>query len=276
MATQGERRRQTRAALLDAAAARFAERGIADSTVDSIALAAGRTSGAIYDHFGSKEGVLFALLEGWVDDVAAVLSAELVNAATLPERMAALWRNISSPAVGSGRWIALEHELWSYAVRNPAAMERLAERYRAAWARQLALVDERKTGAGADRVLVVEHPHVDQRQCAFQRQFGVVGPVVCGYQYADQGQPVSGEAAALVARGRLQYVLMLVCADNHLLRPSQERAFLSTARVWHHLAPLPCLQQSIAVACGVFLLLESCHKYAIPGFAGLRATVNVV
>ena len=32
--------------------------------------------------------------------------------------------------------------------------------YRAAWARQLALVDERKTGAGADRVLVVEHPHV--------------------------------------------------------------------------------------------------------------------
>lgn len=32
--------------------------------------------------------------------------------------------------------------------------------YRAAWAQQLALVDERKTGAGADRVLVVEHPHV--------------------------------------------------------------------------------------------------------------------
>ena len=32
--------------------------------------------------------------------------------------------------------------------------------YRAAWARQLALVDERKAGAGVDRVLVVEHPHV--------------------------------------------------------------------------------------------------------------------
>lgn len=32
--------------------------------------------------------------------------------------------------------------------------------YRAAWARQLALVEERKTGGGADRVLVVEHPHV--------------------------------------------------------------------------------------------------------------------
>lgn len=32
--------------------------------------------------------------------------------------------------------------------------------YRDAWARQLALVEARKTGAGDDRVLVVEHPHV--------------------------------------------------------------------------------------------------------------------
>lgn len=139
MATQGERRRRTRTALLDAAAALFAERGIADSSVDAIADAAGRTSGALYDHFGSKEGVLFALLEGWVDDVAAVMSAELLHTATLPERMAALWRNISSPAVGNGRWMALEHEMWSYAVRNPAAMERLTERYRVAW-RGLALL----------------------------------------------------------------------------------------------------------------------------------------
>src|SRR4051812_21947157 len=120
MATQGERRQQTRTALLDAAAALFAERGVADSTVDAVAENAGRTSGALYDHFGSKEGLLFALLEGWVDDVAAVLSAELVNADPLPERMAALWRNISAPAVGNGRWITLEHELWSYAIRNPA------------------------------------------------------------------------------------------------------------------------------------------------------------
>lgn len=150
MATQGERRSQTRTALLDAAAELFAERGVADSSVAAIADAAGRTSGALYDHFGSKEGVLFALLEGWVDDVAAVLSAELVNAATLPERMAALWRNISSPAVGNGRWIALEHELWSYAARNPAAMQHLTERYRVAWAGlgELATGDPDSTDAG--------------------------------------------------------------------------------------------------------------------------------
>lgn len=133
MATQRERREQTRTALLDAGARLFAERGVTDSSVDAIAEAANRTSGALYDHFGNKEGLLFALLEAWVDDVAAVITAELVNSHSLPERMAALWRNVSEPAVGDGRWIALEHELWSYATRNESARERLAERYRAAF-----------------------------------------------------------------------------------------------------------------------------------------------
>ena len=41
------------------------------------------------------------------------------------------------------------------------AVEDLGRRgYREVWDRQLALVDERKTGAGRDRVLFVEHPHV--------------------------------------------------------------------------------------------------------------------
>jgi AcrR family transcriptional regulator len=131
--TQGERRAQTRRALLDAAAELFAARGVDGASIDAIADAAGRTSGAVYDHFGGKEGLLFALLEGWVDDVAAVIGAELATASTLEERMAALWRNVSQPVAGDGRWIALEHELWSYATRNDDARRHLAHRYRAAW-----------------------------------------------------------------------------------------------------------------------------------------------
>jgi AcrR family transcriptional regulator len=134
MATQGERRAQTRRALLDAAAELFAARGVDGASIDAVAEVAGRTSGAVYDHFGGKEGLLFALLEGWVDDVAAVIGAELATATTLEERMAALWRNVSDPVAGDGRWIALEHELWSYAARNEAARAHLARRYQAAWA----------------------------------------------------------------------------------------------------------------------------------------------
>jgi len=132
MATQGERRAETRQRLLDAAADLFATRGVEGSSVDAIAEAADRTSGAIYDHFGGKEGILFALLEGWVDDVAAVISAELIGTDTLDERLAALWRNITHPP-GDDRWIRLEHELWSYAARDERAREHLARRYRAAW-----------------------------------------------------------------------------------------------------------------------------------------------
>jgi AcrR family transcriptional regulator len=121
MATQGERRAHTRQALLDAAAELFAARGVEGASVDAIAEAADRTSGAVYDHFG---------LEGWVDDVATVTMAELSTASTLEERMAVLWRNVADPVVGDGHWIALEHELWRYATRNEDARQYLARRYR--------------------------------------------------------------------------------------------------------------------------------------------------
>jgi len=149
MATQGERRAETRRRLLDAAAERFAELGVEGASIDAIAERADRTSGALYDHFGGKEGLLFALLDGWVDDVAAVIGAELSTASTLDERLGVLWRNVSAPVAGEGRWIALEHELWSYAARNPAAREHLARRYRGAW-EGIAEATEQWTGEATD------------------------------------------------------------------------------------------------------------------------------
>src|ERR1700712_2859919 len=110
-----------------AAAEVFAERGIDGSSVDPIAERADRTSGAIYDHFGGKPGLLFALLEGWTDAAAEVIGAEVAVATTLDERLEAIWRNVVTPPAGEdGRWILLEHELWSYAARDEAAREHLA------------------------------------------------------------------------------------------------------------------------------------------------------
>jgi AcrR family transcriptional regulator len=149
VATQGERRAETRRRLLDAAAELFAERGVDGASIDAIAERADRTSGAVYDHFGGKDGLLFALLEGWVDDVSAVIGAELETAETLDERLGVLWRNVSSPVAGDGRWIALEHELWTYAARNAEARDHLARRYRAAW-RGITEAAAEWTGAPSD------------------------------------------------------------------------------------------------------------------------------
>ena len=59
--TQEERRADTRERLLRAAADLFARKGVDAVSVDAIADEAGRTSGALYDHFGGKDGLLFAL-----------------------------------------------------------------------------------------------------------------------------------------------------------------------------------------------------------------------
>ncbi len=52
--TQLERRAETRARLITAAVALFAEHGPAAVSVDAVAATAGRTSGAVYDHFVTR------------------------------------------------------------------------------------------------------------------------------------------------------------------------------------------------------------------------------
>ena len=100
VASQEQRKAETRQRLLDAAALLFAERGIEAVSIDTIAEAADRTSGAVYAHFGGKEGLLNALLENLVNESAAVMDAELSVAPTASpsdEQLAALWRTFASP-----------------------------------------------------------------------------------------------------------------------------------------------------------------------------------
>ncbi|CAN5525239.1 TetR/AcrR family transcriptional regulator [soil metagenome] len=67
--TQAERRATTRAALIDAARALFAERGFAGTGREEIVERAGVTRGAMYHHFGSKEQLFRAVYEAVEADV---------------------------------------------------------------------------------------------------------------------------------------------------------------------------------------------------------------
>src|SRR4051812_3057989 len=134
--TQVQRRSETRRRLLDAAAAVFATRGVDGASVDAIADAADRTSGSMYAHFGSKDGLLVELLDEWKGQTEAVITADLLAAPTLDAQLGALWRNIAEPpTVDSRNWVALEHELWRWATRpgNDDARARLADRYAGVW-----------------------------------------------------------------------------------------------------------------------------------------------
>jgi len=117
--TQQERKAETRARLLAAAADLFADQGIDAVSVDAVAEAAGRTSGAVYAHFGSKQGLLLALLDSWKDAVLAVLLAEVAVSDSPAGQLAAVWSNLSDTADGdAARWPVLEQELWLRAARD--------------------------------------------------------------------------------------------------------------------------------------------------------------
>jgi AcrR family transcriptional regulator len=90
-----ERRARTRAQLLSAAARVYARRGFDGATLDEVADEAGYTKGAVYDHFGSKENLLFALLD---EHLAAQIDEQLAlfdPAADAAER----------PRAGADRWM---------------------------------------------------------------------------------------------------------------------------------------------------------------------------
>lgn len=128
--TQDQRKAETRQRLLQAAGELIAERGVAGASVDALAEAADRTSGAIYAHFGDKEGLLVALLDEWKDATGDAVRAEFEATSDEGERLAALWQNFVSPPPGAGdAWVLLEHELWLFACRNERARSRVAARY---------------------------------------------------------------------------------------------------------------------------------------------------
>ncbi len=117
--TQDERKAETRARLLAAAAELFAEQGIDAVSVDAVAEAAGRTSGAVYAHFGSKQGLLLALLDSWKDSVLTVLLAEVAVTESPLGQLAAVWGNLGGAVQdGPGGWSLLEQELWLRAARD--------------------------------------------------------------------------------------------------------------------------------------------------------------
>jgi AcrR family transcriptional regulator len=149
---RGERRLITRAQLLDAAERVFARDGLRGASVDTIALEAGYSTGAVYSNFKGKEDLFLTLVEERIDPrlakVYEAVEAEL--AAGVPPLEAA--RRFVSALRGERDAFLLLIDFWGQAVRDPAAAERFAQRHarlRQTVGRLLdAAIPERDTGAG--------------------------------------------------------------------------------------------------------------------------------
>ncbi len=118
--TQEDRRIETRTLLLEAAADLFAHKGFHATSAEAVASAADRTTGALYDHFGGKNGLLVALLELWIEETIVDVTKSLADQQGLGDQLGSLWDSIVARDSDSGdAWLLLEFELWLHAVRDP-------------------------------------------------------------------------------------------------------------------------------------------------------------
>jgi AcrR family transcriptional regulator len=115
--TRAERKLETRAAIVDAAARLFARKGIEATSLDAVAASVGLTKGAVYASFGSKHELIEAVAEQYSSpaDVAPLLRADL----PLAGRLRLFGRGVRAALQGASRLqLLLDFEYAVYARRN--------------------------------------------------------------------------------------------------------------------------------------------------------------
>jgi AcrR family transcriptional regulator len=128
----GGRASQTRARLLDAAAAVVRRDGAKALTLDAVAAEAGVSKGGLLYHFKTKRDLLDAMLEGWVEEFAAEIAA-----ADEGRGFAHGYVKASDMSTWAAAERATEFGLLAAMVDEPGALEAVRGRY-AAWQERLA------------------------------------------------------------------------------------------------------------------------------------------
>ena len=119
-----------REALLDAAAAVFAERGYAGASVDRILGAAGLSKGTFYWHFKSKDELFLALVDERIDQPARSLMEVTRSAPAEGATAPVVSRGLADLFSSQRDLIVLMQEYWAAAARNPAVATRYRRRQR--------------------------------------------------------------------------------------------------------------------------------------------------
>jgi AcrR family transcriptional regulator len=122
------RTRETRALLLQAAETIFVRDGYEGAELGEIAALAGRTKGAIYAQFKSKEDIFLALIEDRTNYHRAQMEKVLAESTTVDENIAAV-RNFILQRVEDKAWSLLLLEFKIFAMRHPESKKRLQRLY---------------------------------------------------------------------------------------------------------------------------------------------------
>ena len=120
-------RAETRRRVLDAAFQVFSERGIAASSLNEVAAAAGLTKGAVYSSFDSKDDLVLALME---EHAAARIHDSLAEVGTGGDTITAIADVLASAMRTDAAWHRLLAEYFAMASHDPRKQAALSQRRR--------------------------------------------------------------------------------------------------------------------------------------------------
>ena len=122
------RTKETRARLLQAAETIFVRDGYEGAELGEIAALAGRTKGAIYAQFKSKEDIFLALIEEREKCYRAQMEKVFARSTSIEENIAAV-RNFYLQRAADQAWSLLLLEFKLFAMRHPESKQRLQSFY---------------------------------------------------------------------------------------------------------------------------------------------------
>lgn len=129
MNRQQQRSEETRARILDAAAAAFADSGFDATSVAQICRAAGVTKGAFYHHYDSKKDVFLELLNRWLGGLDAQLESLRAAQASVPGGLLAMTAVVSDILNAAGGQLPIYLEFLNQAMRDEAVWQASIEPY---------------------------------------------------------------------------------------------------------------------------------------------------
>jgi AcrR family transcriptional regulator len=124
LSKQQLRTQETQARLLNAAEEVFVREGFESAQLDEIAATAGRSKGAVYTHFKSKEDLFLALFEHRTRTFISRLTDRLENC-TNQEQSLEAFREFYVDLAHDKTWPILTLEFKLFALRHPESKERL-------------------------------------------------------------------------------------------------------------------------------------------------------
>ncbi|WP_037312031.1 TetR/AcrR family transcriptional regulator [Amycolatopsis orientalis] len=147
--TRAEQQRRTHEHLLDAGRQVFLRRGFLAATVEEIAADAGYTRGAVYKHFGGKEGLWLAIIEANAETHLQGLREALAQAATRDDVIAAL-APVDVADKDAAKWSAAAAEVLAATAQQPENAALIAAIQRRHDDEVVALIEEHSKRLGLE------------------------------------------------------------------------------------------------------------------------------